>query len=403
MKAEIITVGTELLLGDILNSNSQFLSRELAAYGLDMLYQSTVGDNHERLEQVLRIALGRSDLILVTGGLGPTPDDLTRETVCRVLGVPLVLHEESLRRIEDYFERTDRPCVESNRKQAMLPEGCTVFPNDHGTAPGCAVDCDGKSVILLPGPPRELVPMVQRYVAGYLAAFAGGTIHSCTVGVFGISESAVAERLADLLSGANPTVAPYAQDGEVVLRVTAHAADSEAARQLCEPVVAEIRERLGAFVYGVDAGSLQQAVIALLRERGLKIATAESCTAGLLSERLTKVAGASAVFECGVAAYSREIKQQVLGVSGELLDEQGTVCSDVAGAMAIGVRQVGSAALGIGITGVAGPDTSEGKPVGTVYIALADESASGSRKFWPATARVTGTISAISPPPMRSI
>lgn len=373
MKAEIITVGTELLLGDIPNSNSQFLSQELAVYGVDMLYQSTVGDNNDRLEQVLHIALERSDLVLITGGLGPTPDDLTKETVSQVLGVPLTLHEESWQRIEAYFSKTGRPCADNNRKQAMLPENCVVFPNDHGTAPGCAIEKDGKSVVLLPGPPRELIPMMQRYVSPYLSRFSGGTIYSCTIGVFGLPEATVAERLADLLSGANPTVAPYAQDGEVVLRVTAHAADLEAARLLCEPIVKEIQERLGSFVYGVDAGSLQQAVMALLQERGLKIATAESCTAGLLSERLTKVAGASSVFECGVAAYSKEIKQQVLGVSKELLDEQGAVCSDVACAMAIGVRRVGGANLGIGITGVAGPAPSEGKPVGTVYIALADD------------------------------
>ncbi len=373
MNAEIITVGTELLLGDILNSNSQFLSRELAAYGIQLLYQSTVGDNTARLKRVLSLALERSELVLITGGLGPTPDDLTRETVCELLGLPLVLHEESWRRIEEYFASTGREMTENNRKQAMLPAGCIVFPNDHGTAPGCAIERDGRVIILLPGPPKELIPMFQSYVAPYLSHFSGGTIFSQTVGIFGVPESAVAERVADLLAGANPTVAPYAKDGEVTLRVTAHAESAEAARALCAPVVAAIRERLGANVYGVDSGSLQKAVVDLLRAKGKKIATAESCTAGMLSGRLTEVAGASAVFECGIAAYSAEIKHQVLGVSAELLQKYGAVSPEVASAMAVGARRVGQADLGVGITGVAGPDTSEGKPVGTVYIALADE------------------------------
>ncbi len=373
MNAEIITVGTELLLGDIVNTNSQFLSRELAAYGIGMLYQSTVGDNIDRLGEVLRLAMGRSDLVLLTGGLGPTQDDLTRETVADVLGLPLVPDEESLRRIEEYFRNTGREMTENNKKQAMLPEGCIVFPNDHGTAPGCAVERYGQSILLLPGPPRELIPMFNDYVAPYLSRFSGGTIYSQTVGVFGLSESAVAERLADLVCGENPTVAPYAKEGEVVLRVTAHAENREAARAMCAPVTEEIRKRLGVNVYGVDAGSLQKAVVSLLKEKGLQIATAESCTAGLLSTRITEVPGASAVFECGVAAYSKEIKHNVLGVPESLLEEHGAVSPEVACAMAMGVRRVSGAKLGVGITGVAGPEPSEDKPVGTVYIALADE------------------------------
>ena len=373
MNAEIITVGTELLLGDIVDSNSQFLSRELAEYGINMLYKSTVGDNGHRLSQVLSLALSRSDLVVITGGLGPTQDDLTRETVCETLGIPLEFHEESWRRIQEYFAASGRDIPENNRKQAMLPHGAVVFPNDHGTAPGCAVKKYGQCVILLPGPPKELIPMFSDYVAPYLAEFSGGTIFSRTVGVFGLSESALAERLADLMSEANPTVAPYAGNGEVVLRVTAHAADTEAARRLCDPVVEEIRSRLGAFVYGVDAGSLQKTAVALLKDKGMKIATAESCTAGMLSGRLTEVPGASSVFECGVAAYSKEIKHDVLGVPEDMLEELGAVSPEVACAMAIGARRVGHADLGVGITGVAGPDPSEGKPVGTVYIALADD------------------------------
>ncbi len=373
MNAEIISVGTELLLGDIVNSNSQFLARELAVYGVDTLYQSTVGDNRERLRQAIELALSRCDMVILTGGLGPTEDDLTRETVAECLGLPLVLHEESDRRIRAYFEHTGKEYTENNQKQAMLPEGCIVFPNDHGTAPGCVIEQDKHCVVLLPGPPREMIPMFFEHVAAYLTRCSGGTIHSHTVGVFGIPEAAVDERLQDLMEARNPTVAPYAKDGEVVLRITAKADTVEQANALCDPVIATIRERLGNAVYGVDAGGLAKRVVTLLTEKGMKIATAESCTAGLLSGRLTEVPGVSAVFECGIAAYSKEIKHQMLGVPESILEQRGAVSPETAGAMAVGARRAGAADIGIGITGVAGPDTSEGKAVGTVYVALADE------------------------------
>ncbi len=377
MNAEILTVGTELLLGDILNSNSQFLSREMAVYGMDILYQSTVGDNAERLKSALELALGRCDMVILTGGLGPTEDDLTREAVAAHFNVPLELHEESERRIREYFANTGREYTDNNTKQAMLPQGCEVFPNDHGTAPGCAIEKYGQTVILLPGPPRELMPMFTQYVAPYLSRRCDSTIHSHTVGVFGIAESMVDERLHDLLQSENPTVAPYAKDGEVVLRVTAKAETAEEADALCAPVIEQIRERLGVAVYGVDAGNLQKTVVSLLKDKGLKIATAESCTAGMLSGRLTEVSGVSDVFECGVAAYSKEIKHQVLGVPESVLKEKGAVSPETAAAMAMGARRVGEADIGIGITGVAGPDKSEGKDVGTVYVALADD-----RRVW---------------------
>lgn len=377
MNAEILTVGTELLLGDILNSNSQFLSREMAAYGIDILYQSTVGDNAQRLKSALELALSRCDMVILTGGLGPTEDDITRETVAAHFNLPLMLHEETDHRIREYFNNTGREYVASNQKQAMLPEGCVVFPNDHGTAPGCAVEKYGQTVILLPGPPRELIPMFVGYVAPYLSKRVGGTIHSHTIGVFGVPESVVDERLQDLMKIENPTVAPYAKDGEVVLRVTAKAEDRQRADALCAPIIQQIRERLGTAVYGVDAGSLQTTVVALLKEKGLKIATAESCTAGMLSGRLTEVPGVSEVFECGMAAYSKEIKHQVLGVPERVLEEKGAVSPETAAAMAMGARKVGEADIGIGITGVAGPDPSEEKAVGTVYVALADD-----RRVW---------------------
>lgn len=377
MNAEILTVGTELLLGDILNSNSQFLSRELAAYGIDTLYQSTVGDNAERLKSALELALSRCDMVIVTGGLGPTEDDLTRETVAEYFQLPLELHEETEARIREYFENTGREYSQNNQKQAMLPQDCVVFPNDHGTAPGCAVQRYGQTVILLPGPPRELIPMFAEHVAPYLSHLSGGTIHSHTVGVFGMAESTVDERLQDLVKGENPTVAPYAKDGEVVLRVTAKAESVEQADALCEPIIAQIRERLGVAVYGVDQGSLQKTVVSLLKQKDLKIATAEACTAGMLSGRLAEVPNASEVFECGIAAYSQEIKQQVLGVSEEVLEEHGAVSPEAAAAMAMGARRVGEAHIGIGITDMAQPDPNDEKSVGTVYVALAD-----SRRVW---------------------
>lgn len=373
MQAEIISVGTELLKGDIVDANSRFLSHELLAFGIETQYQSTVGDDGQKLETLLRLALSRSRLIFISGGLGPTPDDLTRETVCHALGIPQELHEESWRQIEAYFARTGRELSLNNKKQAMLPAGCVVFPNLYGTAPGCAVEQDGKCIILLPGPPAELIPMFHNAVAPYLAKFMDCAIVTHMVGVFGLPESTVAERIADLLMSENPTVAPYVREGEVVLYVTAKAETQAAADALCTPVIADLRARLNVFVYGVDVDSLQHCVVSLLKEKGLKIATAESCTAGLLSGRLTEVPGASAVFECGVASYSNEIKHNLLGVPTELLEQYGAVSPAVACAMAIGVRRISEAAIGIGITGVAGPDSSEGHPAGTVYIALADE------------------------------
>lgn len=373
MNAEIITVGTELLHGDIVNSNSQFLSHELSTFGIQVTHMTTVSDDFSQLREALRHALGRTELVLLSGGLEESADSHTRDAVSDVLGVPLELDNESWERVQEYFVNTCREMPDNSQRQAMLPRDCTVFPNDHGTAPGCAVTRYGQQILMLPGTPRELYPMYSDYVAPYLSNLVGGTTVSRTIGVFGLSETVLNERLADLMSEANPGVASYPKDGEAILRITAHAADRKAALALCNPVVDEIKDRLGVNIYGIDIGSLQKAVVVLLLDKHMKIATAESCTAGLLSGRLTEVAGASAVFECGIAAYSKEIKHNILGVPMNLIDSYGTVSPQVASAMAVGVRKVGNASLGVGITGVAGPDTTEGKPVGTVYIALADE------------------------------
>lgn len=373
MKAEIVSVGTELLLGDIVNTDAQFLAGELARLGFTVLYHSTVGDNAERLAALLKTALSRSDIVLTTGGLGPTADDLTKEVCAKTLGLPLVPDEPSMRRIEAFFQARGREMPETNRKQAFLPQGCTIFRNDHGTAPGCAVEREGKIVINLPGPPRELKPMFLEQALPYLARFASGAIVSHTVRTFGIGESALAERAARFLEQRNPTVAPYAKDGEALLRVTAKADSPAEADALCKPTVDAICALFGKLVYGVDAESLQQAVVRLLRERGLKVGLAESCTAGLIAKRITEIPGASEVLECGIVSYSSRIKEKLLGVSEETIGRFGVISAETAAEMARGALAVSGADIGLGVTGLAGPEGDErGNPAGLSFIALTD-------------------------------
>ncbi len=372
MNAEILAVGTELLLGNILNTNARYLSERLPEAGINVYYQSVCGDNPQRLKETLSLALSRSDMVITTGGLGPTYDDLTKETVAEALGLRLVLHEPSLRLIEQYMASLGREMTPIQRKQAMQPEGATVFRNDWGTAPACAVEARGKVVILLPGPPREMEPLFEHCVLPWLAKFSEGVLLSHTVHIFGVGEAEVEEILSHLLrDSVNPTVAPYAKQGEVQLRVSAKAGTREAAEALIAPAIEAVRAELGDHVYGIDVGSLQAAVVALLRERGLKPATAESCTAGLLSKRITEIPGASEVFECGVTSYANRIKHELLGVSEQTLREFGAVSEPVACQMAEGVRRLAGADIGVGITGLAGPGGgSTEKPVGLVYVAL---------------------------------
>ena len=342
MKAEIVSVGTELLLGDIVNTDAQFLAGELARMGFTVLYHSTVGDNAQRLAALLDTALSRSDIVLTTGGLGPTADDLTKEVCAKSLGLPLVEDAESLRRIEAFFHARGQSMPETNRKQALLPQGCTAFRNDHGTAPGCAVEWKGKIVILL---------------------------------TFGIGESAMAERAAPYLRQENPTVAPYAKDGEALLRVTARAASREEADALCRPTVDALCALYGDLVYGVDAESLQQVVVRMLRERGMKVGLAESCTAGLIAKRITEIPGASEVLECGIVSYSNRIKQELLGVSPDTIAKYGVISAETAAEMATGALRVSGADIGLGVTGLAGPDGDDrGNPAGLSFIALTDGS-----------------------------
>ena len=374
MKAEMIAVGTEILLGDIVNTDAQVISMGLNELGIDVYYQTVVGDNPERLKEVLDIARKRSDLIITTGGLGPTLDDLTRETIAEAFGKKLVLHKPTLRRITAFFEQIGREMTQNNVKQAMLPADCKVLANDWGTAPGCVFEADGVYVMMLPGPPRECTPVFRTAGMAYLARLAGGVIVSHHIRIFGIGESTMEEKLHDLMErSSNPTVAPYAKDGECLVRVTAKADTKEEAEQLLEPVVRQVCDQLGDVVYGVDVPDLAHAVAKVLTEKGLSLSVAESCTGGLLSKRITDVPGASVFYKGGACTYCNEIKVKVLGVKQETLDRYTAVSSQTAREMAEGIAKAYGTDLGIGITGYAGPDGGEdGTPAGTIYIGIYD-------------------------------
>lgn len=371
---ELISVGTEILLGDILNTDAQYLSIELAKLGISVIHQSTVGDNRERLLAQLDEAAKRSDIIILSGGLGPTPDDLTKEVCCEFFGKEMFLHEPTVEKIKEYFSSKGIEMAQNNLKQAMLPKDCVIFPNDNGTAPGMAIEKDGIHILVLPGPPRELKPMFQNCAVPYLMQFSDRIIVSHNIRTFGIGESSMAERVNDLFDAQNPTVAPYAKDGEALLRVTAMAKTKEDAESLCEPIIEEIKKRLDAYVYGVDYNCIEEAVVRMLKEHHLKVATAESCTGGLIAKRITDVPGASEVFECGIISYANGIKHKVLGVSEDDLNKYGAVSEPVAKQMAQGALKVSGADIAVSVTGIAGPDSdSTGKPVGLVYIGLADK------------------------------
>lgn len=372
MNAEIISVGTELLLGQVVNTDTAIVAQELSALGINLLYSAVVGDNVERLRHAVDTAISRSELLIMTGGLGPTTDDLTKETTAACAGKKLVLHQPSLERIQNYFN--EKHVSENQEKQAWLPEGCAVFQNDNGTAPGCAFQAQsGCTVIMLPGPPSELEPMLKNYVVPFLKKGQEHVIVSHNVHIYGRGEAPVAQLLDDLMNGENPTLAPYAKEGECYMRVTAKAPTVEEADEMCRPLIEEIRRRVGDFVYSVDVESLEELVVGELAAQGKTLATAESCTGGLLSKRITDVAGASAVFHMGVVTYANQAKEDLLGVSHETLERWGAVSSQTAREMAQGIVRRSQADLGIGITGIAGPDggTAE-KPVGLIYIALSD-------------------------------
>ena len=368
---EILSVGTEILLGDILNTNSRYLSVELAKIGISVLRHTTVGDNAERLAAALTAALERSDIVIATGGLGPTADDITRDVCCEVMGFGTVFNREIADGIKKYFEGRGIPMPENNLRQAYVPVGGEVFENKNGTAPGIGMKKNGKCVVILPGPPYEMAPMYHECVVPYLAEYSDGIIVSKTVRTMCIGESAMAERVADLLEGENPTVAPYAKKGEALLRVTAKAETEAEAQAMLEPVIAEIRKRLGDVVYGIDSESIEQRVVELLKKNKMTLATAESCTAGYIPKRITDIAGASSVFEYGAITYSNDVKERVLGVRHETLVAYGAVSEQTATEMAAGIRRISGADIGIAVTGIAGPGSDgTNKPVGLCFIAL---------------------------------
>lgn len=372
MTVELICVGTELLLGNIVNTNAAYLAEQCAGLGLSCYFQTVVGDNAERLELVLRTAMQRSDIVILSGGLGPTEDDLTKETAAKVCGRKLVLHEASKAAIEAYFRRKGVEPTDNNWKQAMLPENGIVLENKNGTAPGVVIEADNTRLILLPGPPGELKPMFEESVVPYLAGLNAKVICSKTVKICGVGESKAETMVKDLIDGqTNPTIATYAKTGEVHIRVTAQAEDKKAATKLLKPYVKELKNRFGNCVYTTEEDmTLEKAVVELLQANGLTLTCAESCTGGLLSGRIINVPGVSETYKSGYITYSNKAKRRLLGVKKPTLQKYGAVSENVAEEMVRGAASAAKADVAVAVTGIAGPDGgTEEKPVGLVYIA----------------------------------
>lgn len=373
MIAEILSVGTELLMGQIANTDAQYISRRLSELGITIYRHTTVGDNPARVKQALNEALSRADIVITTGGLGPTEDDLTKEMVAEYFGLEMRLHEPSLQAIEAFVNRAGHPMTDNNRKQAYIPEGATIMENRVGTAPGCIVTSGEKAVAVLPGPPHEMKDMFDRQLAPWLARRSGAHIESKFLRVFGIGESRLETMLIDLFHSDRPTLALYCGPGEVQARITAMAPDSASAQALIAPVEAEIRRRLGDHVYGEGVeNSIENAAFQLLRTRGETVSFAESCTGGLVASRLVGIPGASDVLHEAHVVYSDDVKARVLGVKAETLAAHTAVSAECAGEMAEGVRRISGADWGVATTGYAGPgDAPDGTPAGTAYIAVA--------------------------------
>ncbi|HIT90190.1 MAG TPA: competence/damage-inducible protein A [Candidatus Merdenecus merdavium] len=372
MVVELISVGTEILLGNIVNTNAAYLSRECALLGLSLYHQSSIGDNEERLYEAIERALKRSDIVILSGGLGPTKDDLTKETAAKVMGLSLVEDPHSKEQIAEYFKQIHAKVVtENNWKQSMIPEGAIVIDNDNGTAPGLILEKDGKSLILLPGPPRELIPMFQKDIAPYLSQLEPDMIVSETVKVCGIGESQAETMISDLIDEqSNPTIAPYAKLGEVHFRITAKAKDEVIARKLILPMVEELKNRFKEKVYTtLEEETLEESIYHLLKDKGLKLTTAESCSGGLLAGRIVNVPGVSEVFQQGFITYSNAAKRNLIGVKKSTLEEFGAVSPQTAKEMAKGCALTMGSEVGLSTTGIAGPGGgTDEKPVGLVYI-----------------------------------
>lgn len=372
MTVEILCVGTELLLGNVVNTNAAYLAQKCADLGLSCYYQGVVGDNRERLTEAVKLAMSRSDILILSGGLGPTEDDLTKETVASLMGRELMMDEGSRQKIAAYFEERGIEATENNWKQALIPEGALILENHNGTAPGMIVKNLDTHVVLLPGPPAELIPMFEESVAPYLSGLQPGVIFSRTVKLCGVPESRVETQIKDLIDAqSNPTIATYAKTGEVHIRVTANAESEKEAKKLIKPVVKELKTRFGYDIYSTEEEvSLEQAVVDLLLANKLTVTCAESCTGGMLSARLINIPGVSEVYKCGYVTYSNKAKRRILGVKKGTLDKYGAVSSQTAGEMAKGAASQAKADVAMAVTGLAGPDGgTEEKPVGLVYIA----------------------------------
>lgn len=380
LTAEIICVGTELLMGQVLNTNERFIAEKLTQAGIALNYASVVGDNPERLKTTLALAKNRSDIIIMTGGLGPTDDDLTKETVAEAFGKKLVFHPECMEKMVEYLKESGRNLTKNNEKQAYLPEGCIVIENNNGTAPGCIIEEGQKAAIMLPGPPREMVPMFNISVLPYLKGKSGMVLYSRVLRLFGIGESRAAAMCDELIkSQTNPTIAPYAKEGEVTFRITASAECESEAKLLVDATCEKMYEKLGEYIYGEgDENSLAQVVVKSLSEKGLTVSTAESCTGGLIGKMLTEVSGASEVYKFGFITYSNEAKAALVGVSEETLERYTAVSEETAREMAKGARERSGSDIGIAVTGYAGPT---GDNVGLVFIGVSDKSGTEAFRF----------------------
>jgi len=374
MKAEIITVGTELLLGYVVNTDAQYLSRELSELGIDVFYHHVVGDNRERLAELIRKVYDRSDIIILTGGLGPTEDDITKETMAEVFGLNLVLHEPSLQNLNCFFHKINRNCTPNNRKQAYFPENCTIFKNDRGTAPGCGIEIAGKTIIILPGPPRELTHMFANEVKPYLEKKSGFVLKTSMLKVIGIGEAELEHLLIDIIDNqTNPTIATYASAGEVSLRITAKAGNGQEAERMLNPVVKSVYSRIGEYIYSDSGATLQEHIVDRLSSMDMRLSLAESCTGGMLASMIVDVPGASKVLDNCIVSYSNEAKMTLLEVSADTLEKFGAVSAETAREMAKNSFDLSNSDLSLSITGIAGDkNVYSDKPIGLIYICLYD-------------------------------
>lgn len=389
MKAEIISIGTELLLGQILNSNTHWLSNELNKLGIDCYYHTTVGDNPSRIKDIIKAAIERSDLIITTGGLGPTPDDLTVETLAEYFNEEMILCTESLDHIKEFFRKRNRQMVPSNEKQALYPKTASILPNPVGTAPGIIWDVSPYTesetsiyIMTFPGVPSEMKAMWLETAQPFLLQQSSSHLTIKELKFFGIGESNLAEQVIEHLNSPNPTVAPLAGKNECRLRITAKSESPQKNIQMIEDMENQIREKVGEYIYGINDDTLESVTTQLLKDQNLTIAVAESCTGGLISQRLTSLPGSSKFFMGGVTAYSNKSKEILLDISSEILQAYGAVSSQVAEAMAQNIQKIHNTNIGVGITGIAGPTSDNTqKPIGLVYVSICIEDSIYTHEF----------------------